>query len=191
MIDILRTPLAALERQGRLQSAVLKSATHTPRRFGFQGDLLIRRPEPAASDSAPAEGWCSQTVTFGLEGAPTLPFLAGQLRSFSDLKNLAETLQGLLKGGGKYFVFCADVPPGARYQVPLGGALWYVLPLCEASVESELVKLLYLDKLSFEELEPVAKLDAIADEALAYDITFDMLTYAEGVARFSATAPRS
>jgi hypothetical protein len=112
------------------------------------------------------------------------------LPNFSDLKSLAETLQGLLKGGGKYFVFCGDVPLTARYQIPLDGALWYVLPLTESSVESELIKLLYLDQAAFAELSPVQKLDAIADEALAYDVTFDMLTYAEGVTRFSAS-PRS
>ena len=189
MTDILRTALAALERQGRLQSPALKSQTNTPRRFAFQGDLLIHPRDQPASGGATPPRTCSQLITFGLEGAPTLPFLAGYLRSFADLKSLAQTLQGLLKGGGKYFVFCADLPPTARYQVPLDGALWYVLPLCESSVESELVKLLYLDKASFAELEPAAKLDTIADEALAYDITFDMLTYAEGVTRFPASEP--
>ncbi len=184
MPSILQTPLARLEREQRLLNPQIKGHTLTPQRFGYRGDLVLKFRDGAGEPGKP-ELVCRQVFTVGNEGAPTIAFFAGYLASFSDLKELVNALSGTLKGGGKYFLFCGSLSPSARYQVPLGGALWYVLPSAGSSVEDELLDLLYIDKSSYEELEPREQLDAIANTAIQYDITFDMMTFSEGVERLA------
>jgi len=86
-----------------------------------------------------------------------------------------------LTAGGKYFLFCNNMDLSKKYQVPYKGAMFYVLPIDEGTVYNELLELLYLEKNDLKKLDTGAKLDAIADVALKYDITFDTLTYAEGL----------
>jgi hypothetical protein len=185
MSNILQTALARLEREQRLVNPRLKGATHAPRRFGYRGDLVLEFRDSGVGEQREPELLCQQVLAVGNEGAPTIAFFAGYLSSFSHLKDVVSVLSGILKGGGKYFLFCGSVGPGSRYQIPLGGAIWYVLPIAGTSVENELLSLLYIDRLDYEELEPQGQLDAIADAAIQYDVTFDMMTYAEGVERFA------
>lgn len=185
MSSILQTALARLEQEQRLLNPRLKGATQAPRRFGFRGDLVLKFRDAAPGETCEPELLCRQVLAVGNEGAPTIPFFAGYLSSFSHLKDVAHVLSGILKGGGKYFLFCDDIDPSARYQIPLNGAMWYVLPSAGNGVEETLLDLLYVDKMSYEELGPRDQLDAIADAAIQYDITFDMMTYAEGVERFA------
>jgi hypothetical protein len=66
--------------------------------------------------------------------------------------------------------------------VPYKGAMFYVLPIDEATVYNELLDLLYLERNDLKKLDTAAKLDAIADAAIKFDITFDTITYSEGLA---------
>jgi hypothetical protein len=59
--------------------------------------------------------------------------------------------------------------------------MFYVLPIDEATVYNELLDLLYLEKNELKKLDTAAKLDAIADAAMKFDVTFDMITYSEGL----------
>ena len=88
-----------------------------------------------------------------------------------------------IKAGGKYFVFCGNIDLSTRYQVPYGGALWYVLPLDEATVYNEMLELLEIEKNDLKKLDTAGKIDAIANAAIDYDATFDVMTYAEGLER--------
>jgi hypothetical protein len=185
MNDILRTPLHRLETEQRLVNPRFKAKTQAPRRFGYHGDVVLRFLPNVVGQAQVPLSVCGDVLTIALEGAPTIPFLAGTIAAFAELKDVADVLAGLLKGGGKYFLFCAQVDAASGVQVPLGGVMWYLLPRRAASLEADLTKLLYFDELALEGLDPGAKLDALADEAMKYDVTFDMLTYAEGVARWS------
>jgi len=114
-------------------------------------------------------------------GDKTLPFFAGYLLSFAYLKDVAEVLGEALTAGGKYFLFCNNIDLSKKYQVPYKGAMFYVLPIDEATVYNELLELLYLERNDLKKLDTGAKLDAIADAAMKYDVTFDTITYAEGL----------
>ncbi|HBU18799.1 MAG TPA: hypothetical protein DEF32_10665, partial [Hydrogenophaga sp.] len=86
-----------------------------------------------------------------------------------------------LSAGGKYFLFCNNIDLSKKYQVPYKGAMFYVLPIDEATVYNELLDLFYLEKGDLKKKDTAGKLDAIADAALKYDVTFDTITYAEGL----------
>lgn len=181
MNDILHTALARLETEGRLLRYGFKGKTTAPRRVGFAGELLL---EPPATEGGPAVNSTSQIMTIALDGAPTIPFFAAAIDTFARLGDLSSVLRGVLKGGGKYFAFCGQVGAASGFQVPLGGALWYVLPRRARTTEGELTKLLYFDEEALEGLDEPARLDALADEGMKYDVTYDMLTFDEGVARW-------
>ena len=59
--------------------------------------------------------------------------------------------------------------------------MFYVLPIDEGTVYNELLELLYLERNDLKKLDTAAKLDKIADAAAKYDVTFDTITYAEGL----------
>ncbi len=176
------TAFARLEREGRLLNPVLKAATHKPGRFGFRGELALRFSTRLADEARPPELTCDQVIAVAQIGNPKLPFFAGYLLSFEHLKDVAETLGDTLTAGGKYFLFCNNIDLSKRYQVPCQGALFYVLPIDESTVYNELLSLLYLEKGDLKKLDTAAKTDAVADAALKFDVTFDNITYAEGLA---------
>jgi hypothetical protein len=60
--------------------------------------------------------------------------------------------------------------------------MFYVLPIDESTVYNELLDLFYLEKNDLKKKDTAGKLDAVADAALKFDITFDTITYAEGLA---------
>ncbi|MDT4877909.1 hypothetical protein FQZ97_1134630 [compost metagenome] len=111
-----------------------------------------------------------------------LPFFAGYLLSFEHLKDVAEVLGDTLSAGGKYFLFCNNIDLSKKYQVPYKGAMFYVLPIDEATVYNELLDLFYLEKGDLKKKDTAGKLDAVADAALKFDVTFDTITYDEGLA---------
>jgi hypothetical protein len=163
-----------------LQNPVFKGVTKSGR-FGFRGELALRFSSQMADEARPPELTCDQVMAAGNLGETTIPFFAGYLLSFEHLKEVAEVLGSALTAGGKYFLFCNNMDLSKKWQVPYKGAMFYVLPIDEGTVYNELLELLYLEKNDLKKLDTGAKLDAIADVALKFDITFDTLTYAEGL----------
>lgn len=175
------TAFARLQSEGRLLNAVLKSPTHKPGRVGFRGELALRFAAKLADEARPPELTCDQVIAVAQAGDPKLPFFAGYLLSFEHLKDVAEVLGDTLGAGGKYFLFCNNIDLSKKYQVPLRGAMFYVLPIDEATVYNELLELLYLEKNELKKLDTAGKTDRVADAALKFDITFDTITYEEGL----------
>ena len=202
------TALSRLDAEGRLLNAVLKGPTHRPGRFGFRGELALRFAAKLADEARPPELSCDQVIAVGQSGDPKLPFFAGYLLSFEHLKDVAETLGDTLSAGGKYFLFCNNIDLSKKYQVPMSvtgrsrtdmsprgaddpqgrpggpvsGALFFVLPIDESTVYNELLDLLYLEKNELKKLDTAGKIDRVADAALKFDVTFDTITYEEGLA---------
>lgn len=175
------TAFARLQSEGRLLNAVLKGPTHKPGRVGFRGELALRFAAKLADEARPPELTCDQVIAVAQAGDPKLPFFAGYLLSFEHLKDVAEVLGDTLGAGGKYFLFCNNIDLSKKYQVPLRGAMFYVLPIDEATVYNELLELLYLEKNELKKLDTAGKTDRVADAALKFDITFDTITYEEGL----------
>ena len=84
-----------------------------------------------------------------------------------------------LTAGGKYFLFCNNLDLSKKYQVPLRGAMFYVLPIDEATVYNELLELLYLEKGELKKLDTAGKTDYMADKALAFKASFPKIGYDE------------
>ena len=183
MTTIQDTGFARLEREGRLLNPVLKAPTRRPGRFGFRGELALKFAPKLADEARPPELQADQVMAVAQEGETTIPFLAAYLLSFEHLNDLAKALGDSIRPAGKYFAFCNNVDLSARYQVPIGGAMFYVLPIDEATVYNELLDLLYLEKNNLKKLDTAGKLDAVADAALKFDQTYDVISFDEGLAR--------
>lgn len=178
---LMDTAFARLESEGRLLNPVLKGATKKPGRFGFRGELALRFAPKLADEARPPELTCDQVIAVADAGNPKLAFFAGYLLNFAHLQDVAEVLGDTLSAGGKYFLFCNNIDLSRKYQVPLKGAMFYVLPIDEATVYNELLELLYLEKNELKKLDTAGKTDRVAEAALKFDITFDTLTYDEGL----------
>ena len=176
-----QTAFGPLEAEKRLQNPVLKAPTGKPGRFGFRGELALRFSTQMADEARPPELTCDQVMAIAQAGEKTIPFFAGYLLSFEHLKDVAEVLGTALTAGGKYFLFCNNIDLSKKYQVPYKGAMFYVLPIDEATVYNELLELLYLDRNELKRMDTGTKLDVIAEAAMKFDITFDMITYSEGL----------
>lgn len=175
------TAFARLETEGRLLNPLLKAPTNKFGRVGFRGELALRFAPKLADEARPPELLCGQAMAIGNIGEKHLPFFAGYLLSFEYLKDVAEVLGDALSAGGKYFLFCNNIDLSKKYQVPYKGAMFYVLPIDESTVYNELLDLLYLEKNDLKKKDTAGKLDAVADAALKFDITFDTITYSEGL----------
>ena len=176
------TAFARLQAEGRLLNPVLKGATHKPGRFGFRGELALRFARQTADEARPPALSCDQVIAIARQGDTTLPFFAGYLLSFEHLKDVADTLGSALGAGGKYFVFCDNIDLSKKYQVPLSGALFYVLPIDESTVYNELLALLYLEKNDLKKLDTAGKTDRVADAAMTFAASFETISYAQGLA---------
>ena len=176
------TAFARLEAEGRLLNPVLKAPTKKPGRFGFRGELALRFAPKLADEARPPELTCDQVIAAATVGEPKLAFFAGYLLNFAHLKDVAEVLGDTLSAGGRYFLFCNNIDLSRKYQVAMNGALFYVLPIDESTVYNELLDLLYLEKTELKKLDTAGKTDRIVDAALKFDVTFDTITYAEGLA---------
>lgn len=175
------TAFARLEAEGRLLNPVLKGPTNKFGRVGFRGELALRFAPKLADEARPPELACTQVLALANVGEKHLPFFAGYLLSFEHLKDVAEVLGEALSAGGKYFLYCNNIDLSKKYQVPYKGAMFYVLPIDEATVYNELLELFYIDKGDLKKKDTAGKLDAIADAALKFDVTFDTITYSEGL----------
>ena len=176
------TAFARLETEGRLLNPLLKAPTNKFGRVGFRGELALRFAPKLADEARPPELLCGQAMAIATAGEKHMPFFAGYLLSFENLKDVAEVLGDALSTGGKYFLFCNNIDLSKKYQVPYKGAIFYVLPIDESTVYNELLDLLYLEKNDLKKMDIAGKLDAVADAGLKYDVTFDTITYAEGLA---------
>lgn len=176
------TAFARLENEGRLLNPLLKAPTNKFGRVGFRGELALRFAPKVADEARPPELLCGQAMAIANVDEKHIPFFAGYLLSFEYLKDVAEVLGDALSAGGKYFLFCNNIDLSKKYQVPYQGAMFYVLPIDESTVYNELLDLFYLEKNDLKKKDTTGKLDAVADAALKYDITFDTITYAEGLA---------
>jgi len=181
MTTIDQTAFARLEREGRLLNPVWKAQTRKPGRFGFRGELALRFAAKLADEARPPELCADQVLAIAEGSEATLPFFAGYLLSFEYLKDVAQVLGECLRPDGKYFVFCNNIDLSKRYQVAIGGATFYVLPIDEATVYNELLELLYLEKNSLKKLDTAGKLDAVADAALKFHRHFPSITFEEGL----------
>jgi hypothetical protein len=177
------TAFARLETEGRLINPVFKGPTTRHGRYGFRGELALRFAHKLADEARPPELTCDQVMAVSQVGDKHLPFFTGFLLSFEYLKDVADVLGDTLSAGGKYFLFCDNIDLSTRYQVPYRGAMFYVLPILENTVYNEMLELLYLEKGDLKKLDTAGKLDAVADAALKFDVTFDMMTYEEGLER--------
>lgn len=175
------TAFARLEAEGRLINPVFKAPTHKFGRFGFRGELALRFAAKMADEARPPELTCDQVMAIAQSGEKHLPFFAGYLLSFEYLKDVAEVLGETLSAGGKYFLFCNNIDLSRKYQVPYKGALFYVLPIDESTVYNELLELLYLEKNDLKKKDTAGKLDVVGEAAMKFDVTFDTITYAEGL----------
>jgi hypothetical protein len=175
------TAFSRLELEGRLLNPLVKGPTSKPGRVGFRGELALRFAPQLADEARPPELLCGQAMAVAKQGEKHLPFFAGYLLSFEYLKDVAEVLGDTLSAGGKYFLFCNNIDLSKKYQVPYKGAMFYVLPIDESTVYNEMLDLLYLEKNDLKKKDTAGKLDAVADAALKFDVTFDTITYAEGL----------
>jgi hypothetical protein len=176
------TAFARLDKEARLLNPLLKAPTGKPGRFGFRGELALRFAPKLADEARPPELLCGQAMAIANIGEKHLPFFAGYLLSFEYLKDVADVLGDTLSAGGKYFLFCNNIDLSKKYQVPYKGAMFYVLPIDESTVYNELLTLFYLEKNDLKKKDTAGKLDAVADAALKFEVTFDTITYAEGLA---------
>jgi hypothetical protein len=177
------TALASLEAEGRLVNAVFNGPLRAPGRVGFRGELALKFKAKHEKEARPPELLCQQVLTIADPDVPTLPFFAGYLLSFADLKSLAEVLSKLVSPQGKYFVYCNNIDLGTRYQVSYSGVTWYVLPIDEATVYNEMLELLHIEKNDLKKLDTGGKLEAVAKAAGKYQSKFPSMTYEEGLER--------
>jgi hypothetical protein len=181
MTTIEQTSLSRLDQEGRLLNPVYKGASTKPGRFLFRGEVALRFAPTRADEKRPPELKADQAIAAGQAGEETLPFLAAYLLSFESLREIVEVLGDALSPVGKYFLFCSNIDLGAKYQVALGKATFYVLPLDESTVYNEMLDLLRIDKNSLKKLDTAGKLDAIANGAAKFKQTFQPITYEEGL----------
>ncbi len=190
-ITIENTALGRLEREGRLLNAVLRSPTKRPGRFGFRGDIALRFQTQVADEKRPPELSIEQVLTIVQDGESTIPILAGYLHSFAYLDVASDVLDGLLRPGGTYFVFCNNIDLLAKYRVTLRGITFYVMPCDESTVWKEMLDLMSIDKNDIKKLDTAGKLDYLLDAATGFDAKYDVITYEEGLARMGPVKNRN
>jgi len=181
MTTLAQTAFAKLDADKRLQNPVLKEATKKPGRFGFRGELAIKFAPQLADEARPPEITVDQVMAIATEGESTIPFFTGYLLSFGYLELLVEALGDTLSPEGKYILFCNNIDLLKKYQVNLGGATFYILPIDESTVNNELLELLRIEKNDLKKLDTASKLDIVADKALKFSATYPVITYEEGL----------
>ncbi|BCO27566.1 hypothetical protein MIZ03_2454 [Rhodoferax lithotrophicus] len=163
-----------LEAEGRLLKPALHGPTHVTGRFGFRGEIALTIEPRVMLEAAFATA---------ADDDETLSFLAGSLTTYKHLPALIETLGSNIKAGGKYFIYVSDLDRASRYQIEFNGVSFYVLPIDDTSVYNELIDFLYLDKTKMKKMDTAEKVDAIADAALKYTQTYEIISFEEGLKR--------
>jgi hypothetical protein len=183
MISIQQTAFGRLDAEGRLLNAVLKAPTKSTGRFGFRGDLALKFAPKLADEARPPELAVQQVLAIGQAGESSIRFFAAYLLSFEYLQTVADVMAGMLSPEGRYFAFCNNIDLSSKYRVRVGGIMFYVLPIDEATVYNEILELLYIDRNDLKKLDTAAKLDAIADKAMQFSADFEEISYEEGLRR--------
>lgn len=191
MTNISETAFARLDAEGRMLNAVMKGPTERPGRFGFRGELALKFAPQFADEKRPPELSADQVIAIAQAGEPTIPFFAGYLHSFESLNLLADVMKGLLTPEGKYFLFCNNIDLLSKYDVEIDGVTFHVLPIDEATVYNELLELLYLDKTQLKKATTAGKTDAVADAALGFADSFEVIAYTEGLKRMGPVRNRN
>jgi hypothetical protein len=181
MTAINETPLASLETEGRLLSPVFKGATAKAGYFGFRGAIALKFAQKMSDEARPPELKFDQVMTVAKAGETTIPFMAGVALSLEHLKLLCEVLGDKLTPQGKYFFFAGNLDISKRYQIPYGGATFWVLPLDEATVYNELLDLFNIERNDLKKLDTAAKLLAVAEAAAGFDEKFPEISFEEGL----------
>jgi hypothetical protein len=181
MTAINETPLASLETEGRLLSPVFKGATAKAGYFGFRGAIALKFAQKMSDEARPPELKFDQVMTVVKAGETTIPFMAGVALSLEHLKLLCEVLGDKLTPQGKYFFFAGNLDISKRYQIPYGGATFWVLPLDEATVYNELLDLFNIERNDLKKLDTAAKLLAVAEAAAGFDEKFPEISFEEGL----------
>lgn len=182
MITIENTCLAPLQEQQRLLSAaVCTASTRVPGRFVYRGELAVKLATPTEREKRPPELKVEQVLLATAADPSTLSFLAAYMLSFESLAALAELLEPMLRPDGKYFAFCNNIDLGAKFEVPLRGATFYVLPLDESSVWNELLELLKIDKNDLKKLSSSEKVDAVASSVQNFKGRFESISFERGL----------
>lgn len=181
MTTLAQTAFAKLEAENRLQNPVFKDATKKPGRFGFRGELAIKFSQQLSDEARPPEITIDQVMAIANEGEKGVPFFTGYLLSFGYLDMLVKALGDTLLRDGKYFLFCNNIDLLKKYQVSMGGATFYILPISESTVYNELLDLLRLEKIDLKKLDTAGKLDVVADKALKFSASYPVITYEEGL----------
>lgn len=181
MTLITETPFAELDAAGLLLSPVFKGATSKPGRFGFRGEIALKFQQSMADEKRPPEIKLDQVMMVSSAGESTIPFLAGFAPSLAHLKLVCEQLGDKLSTTGKYFFFAGNLDISEKYQIPYGGATFWVMPLDEATVYNELLDMFRIEKNDLKKLETGAKLDAIADKAANFSAKWKEVSFEEGL----------
>ena len=175
------TPLAEIDAQARLLSPVFKGPTARAGRFAFRGEIALKFHTCMADEKRPPEIKLDQVMTVADAGAATIPFLAGMATSLEHLQLLCEVLGDKLAADGKYFFFATNLDITKRYQIPYGGATFYVLPLDESTVYNELLDLFRIERIDLKKLDTGGKVLAIADAAARFNQKFEEISFEQGL----------
>lgn len=175
------TPLAEVDDDARLLSPVFKGVTARAGRFAFRGEIALKFPSALADEKRPPEIKLDQVMTVVDAGAATIPFLAGMATSLEHLQLLCEVLGDKLSAAGKYFFFASNLDIAHRYQIPYGGATFYVLPLDESTVYNELLDLFRIERIDLKKLDTAGKLLAMADAAARFNQKFEEISFEQGL----------
>ena len=181
MTLITETPFAELDAAGLLLSPVFKGATSKPGRFGFRGEIALKFQQSMADEKRPPEIKLDQVMMVSSAEESTIPFLAGFAPSLAHLKLVCEQLGDKLSATGKYFFFAGNLDISEKYQIPYGGATFWVMPLDEATVYNELLDMFRIEKSDLKKLDTGAKLDAIADKAANFSAKWKEVSFEEGL----------
>ena len=181
MTTITETPFADLDAEGRLLSPVFKDATSKSGRFGFRGEIALAFQQAMADEKRPPAIKLDQVMMIASAGESTISFLAGFAPSLAHLRLLCELLGDKLSPKGKYFFFAGNLDISEKYQIPYGGATFWVMPLDEATVYNELLDIFRMEKSDLKKLDTAGKLDAIADKAAFFSEKWKAISFEEGL----------
>ncbi|WP_315811387.1 hypothetical protein [Bradyrhizobium sp. SZCCHNR2028] len=190
-VAIETTALAQLDKEGRLLNAVLKAPTTKPGRFGFRGDIALKFQTQVADEKRPPDFSIEQVLTIVNDGEATIPVLVGYIHSLAYLETAVEVLKSQLQPNGKYFMFCNNIDLLAKYRIKMGDVTFYVLPCDESTVWKEMLDLLSIDKNDIKKLDTAGKLDYVLDTAKDFSENYDLVPYADALARMEPVKNRN
>ena len=191
MTTIEKTPLARLDKEGRLLNAVIKGPTTKSGRFGFRGDIALKFQTQVADEKRPPDFCIEQVLTLAQEGETTIPVIAGYLHSFAYLQTVTEVLGDLLSPSGTYVMFCNNIDLLAKYKITVNGITFYVLPCDESTVWKETLDLMAIDKNDIKKLDTAGKLDYVLDSMLGLNEPYEAITLEQGLERMEPVKNRN